>query len=202
MIVTQENLVKQIAEKENMNTATVHNVFKSAENIIFACLSSTTPLENTVNALYPDISDATASKLLTKLQKEQILVNANKKTWQDYFNGLRDGEKWQIEFVQNTDLQKASLDDVKGAYNSARESAIAHNAALQQQTLGAKAATVATKALAIAGNMIAMWAISKGNLSHVLILLQNLFQATPYSQIRIPGAAFRIISPLRLPVIH
>lgn len=39
-----------------MNTATVHNVFKSAENIIFACLSSTTPLENTVIRLFDGLS--------------------------------------------------------------------------------------------------------------------------------------------------
>ncbi len=114
-----------------------------------------------VDALYPDISDTTASKLLTNLQNEQILVNANKKSWQDYFDGLGKGEKWQIEFVQNTDLQKASLDDVKKAYNSAREAAIAHNAALKQQTLGAKAAKKGMQALATVGNMIAMWAISE-----------------------------------------
>ena len=53
------------------------------------------------------------------------------------------------------------MDDVKKGYNAARNSAIAHNNALKQQTLGAKAATVAMKALSIAGNMIAMWAITK-----------------------------------------
>ncbi len=35
-------------------------------------------------------------------------------------------------------------------------------AALKQQTLGAKAATVATKALAMAGNMLVAWAVTKG----------------------------------------
>lgn len=108
-----------------------------------------------VDALYPDINDTTASKLLTKLQKEQILVNANKKSWQDYFANLSDGEKWQIEFVQNTDLQKASLDDVKKAYNSAREAAIAQNDALKQQTLGAKALSVGAKALSTTLNAVA-----------------------------------------------
>lgn len=56
MIVTQESLVKQIAEKENMNAATVHNIFKSAENIIFACLSSTTPSEKTTIRLLDGLS--------------------------------------------------------------------------------------------------------------------------------------------------
>ncbi|MDE6208464.1 MAG: hypothetical protein K2M73_02185 [Lachnospiraceae bacterium] len=48
MIVTQENLVKQIADKENINAATVKKVFKSAEDIIFNHLSSTTPSQNTI----------------------------------------------------------------------------------------------------------------------------------------------------------
>ena len=99
--------------------------------------------------------------MLTKLQKEQICVDANKKTWQNYFNGLTEGEKWQIEFVQNTDLQKASLSDVKKAYDSARASTLAHNKALKAQTLSAKASTIAFKALSIAGNVIAMWGITK-----------------------------------------
>lgn len=48
MIITQENLVKQIAEKEDINVATVREIFKSAEDIIFDYLSSTTPSENTI----------------------------------------------------------------------------------------------------------------------------------------------------------
>lgn len=48
MIITQENLVKQIAEKEDINVATVRDIFKSAEDIIFDYLSSTTPSENTI----------------------------------------------------------------------------------------------------------------------------------------------------------
>ena len=114
-----------------------------------------------VDALYPDMSDTSASKLLSKLQNEQVLVNANKKTWQNYFNGLKEGEKWQIDFVQNTDLQKASLTDVKKAYESARTSALAHNEAIKAQTFSAKAGKVALQTLAMAGNMIAMWAFTK-----------------------------------------
>ncbi len=46
MILTQDDLIKQIANKEDINVATVRNIFKSAENIIFDYLSSTTPSEN------------------------------------------------------------------------------------------------------------------------------------------------------------
>lgn len=46
LTLTQDELIKQIADREDINVATVRKVFKSAENIVFAYLSSTTPSEN------------------------------------------------------------------------------------------------------------------------------------------------------------
>lgn len=114
-----------------------------------------------IDALYPEKTDAQFTKLLGTLTQQQSLIDKTKGSWTEYFNNLGEGEKWQIEFVQNTDLQKSSLDDVKKAYNAARDGAIAHNVALKQQTLSAKAGQVALKGLAMAGNMLAMWAISE-----------------------------------------
>ena len=48
MIITQDNLIKQIADKEDINVATVREIFESAEDIIFDHLSSTTPSENII----------------------------------------------------------------------------------------------------------------------------------------------------------
>lgn len=48
MIITQENLINQIAGREELSPATVRRIFKSAEDIIFSCLSSTTSSENTI----------------------------------------------------------------------------------------------------------------------------------------------------------
>lgn len=48
MIITQDTLIKQIADKEDINVATVREIFKSAEDIIFDHLSSTTPSENII----------------------------------------------------------------------------------------------------------------------------------------------------------
>lgn len=45
MILTQDDLIKRIAKKEDINVAMVRKVFKSAEKIIFDHLSSTTPSE-------------------------------------------------------------------------------------------------------------------------------------------------------------
>lgn len=46
MIITQDDLIKEISINEGIDVATVRKVFKSAENSIFAYLSSTTPIEN------------------------------------------------------------------------------------------------------------------------------------------------------------
>ena len=45
MILTQDDLIKRIAKKEDINVAIVRKVFKCAEKIIFDHLSSTTPSE-------------------------------------------------------------------------------------------------------------------------------------------------------------
>jgi len=45
LTVTQENIIKKIADKEDMNVATVRQIFKTAENIIFDYLSSSSPTE-------------------------------------------------------------------------------------------------------------------------------------------------------------
>ena len=56
MIITQDTLIKQIADKEDINVATVRQIFKSAEDIIFDHLSSTTPSENTIIKLLDGLS--------------------------------------------------------------------------------------------------------------------------------------------------
>ncbi len=48
MIITQDALIRQIADNEDISVATVRNVFKSAEDIIFDHLSSTTPSKNII----------------------------------------------------------------------------------------------------------------------------------------------------------
>lgn len=56
MRITQDNLIKQIAEAENINKATVRTIFRSMEGIIFNCLSSTTPSESTIIKLLDGLS--------------------------------------------------------------------------------------------------------------------------------------------------
>ncbi len=56
MIMTQDALIKQIAEQEHMNTTTVRNVFRSAENILFHHLSSVAPPEHLILRILSGIS--------------------------------------------------------------------------------------------------------------------------------------------------
>lgn len=48
MTITQENIIKDISNREDIDVATVRKVFKATEKCIFDYLSSTTPAENTV----------------------------------------------------------------------------------------------------------------------------------------------------------
>ena len=56
MTITQEKIIKEIAEKEDINVATVRKIFKRAEKCIFAYLSSTTPTDNTVVKILDGLS--------------------------------------------------------------------------------------------------------------------------------------------------
>ena len=94
---------------------------------------------------------------------QQKDVDACKATWQDYYDTLDDSEKYIIDVIKNTkDLSKLTSDDLVNANLAARESAINYNYSLNQSSISAKAANLAIKGLAIAGNMLASWAISEG----------------------------------------
>lgn len=102
------------------------------------------------------------SDILKDLQKINNASKLDPTTWQKYFDTLAEGEKWQVKFVQENDLTKVSLDDVKNAQNAAKQSAIAYNNGLEQMTIGAKAANIALEGLKMAANMIVGMLIAEG----------------------------------------
>ena len=108
------------------------------------------------------VYDQDPSNILASLLNKKKKIEAGQKTWQDYFNCLKEGEKWKVKFVQENDLTKVSLDDVKNAQNAAKQSAIAYNNRLEQMTIGAKAANIALEGLKMAANMIAGMLIAEG----------------------------------------
>lgn len=56
MNINQDTLIKQIADREDINVATVRKLFKSAEDIIFDYLSSIAPSEELTLKLFNGIS--------------------------------------------------------------------------------------------------------------------------------------------------
>ncbi len=54
--INQDLLINQIADKEDINVATVRKLFKSAEDIIFDYLSSITPSEEITIKLFNGVS--------------------------------------------------------------------------------------------------------------------------------------------------
>ena len=117
--------------------------------------------KSNIDSYLQELNEPDAANLLQKIQEIQIQVNKGTTSWNNYFKTCKGGKNYLIDFIQKTDLQKASVEDLINANKAARESAIAHNNALKQQTLGAKAATVATKVLSATLNSIAMIAIGE-----------------------------------------
>lgn len=56
MNINQDTLINQIADREDINVATVRKVFKSAEDIIFDYLSSIAPSEELIIKIFNGIS--------------------------------------------------------------------------------------------------------------------------------------------------
>lgn len=114
---------------------------------------------------------------MLNLQNIQQEINKTKGSWDDYNDKFKGGKKYLLDYAKANNVLEVSVDDVKEANIKAREVTIAQNASLQQMTIGAKAASVAMKALSIAGNMIAMWAIGEV-ISFAIKELDNFFNAS------------------------
>lgn len=87
-------------------------------------------------------------------QKDWIKDSYGEKTWQDFYDSLKDNENYIVDVIKNTDdLSKLTGDDLVQANQKARTSALAHNEAIKAQTLSAKAGKAALQTLATAGNI-------------------------------------------------
>lgn len=111
----------------------------------------------------PDLIDTTkASEYIEFIKNIDNGTIDGIETFQEWYDILSDGERWIAQYAQETQGQIRSIEGVIEANEAARSSAIAHNQSLQQQTLAARASSVALKGLALAGNMIAGIAIAQG----------------------------------------
>lgn len=115
-----------------------------------------------INSYIAELDLTSAKNKLTDIFDWNELVKNGDRTWDEYFDTLKGGNEYIIDTIKNTDdLSKLTGDDLVKANQNARQSALAHNESLKQQTLGAKAASVAMNLLSTAANMLVMYAISK-----------------------------------------
>ena len=116
--------------------------------------------KDNINSYISKLSPESANELAQQI----VNIDKTKGSWQKYFKVLEKGNHSDvIDFIKNTDnLSKITGEDLVKANEAARQSALAHNAALQQQTLGARAATAAAGVLKTALSAIAYFAITQG----------------------------------------
>lgn len=114
-----------------------------------------------VDSVFPKIDESQAKSILQQINDIENGVDEEIKSFQELYDTGNKQKQWIAKYAQETQGQIRSTDGLIAANEKARVSAIAHNNALKQQTLGAKAANVAMKGLAIAGNMLLMWGITE-----------------------------------------
>lgn len=113
-----------------------------------------------VDSVFPKIDTSNVKEVKAEIIDLSKLVANNETTWQELFDTLPSGKKHFAELGQQMEGQIITEDGLIAANEKARDSALAHNNALKQQTLGAKAASMALEGLKYVGNMLASIALS------------------------------------------
>lgn len=113
-----------------------------------------------VDTMYPKIDTSNVKEIKAEIIDMSKSVSDGKKTWQELFEALPVGKKHFAELGQQMEGQIITEEGLITANEKARDSALAHNNALKQQTLGAKAASMALEGLKYVGNMLASIALS------------------------------------------
>ena len=125
-------------------------------------------MPNVKEQLTPDeqltkiLSDSEASDIVNNLNSIKDQTNDTYTSFDSYFKKLDEkGKGYIADYVKENQNQIYVTEDVIEASERARQKQIAHNEVVQQSTLAFKASKVAMQGLAMAGNMIAMWAITE-----------------------------------------
>lgn len=115
-----------------------------------------------VDSVFPKIDENQAKSILQQINDIENGVDEEIKSFQELYDTGNKQKQWIAKYAQETQGQIRSTDGLIAANEKARASALAHNNALKQQTLGAKAAKIALNGLKMAGNILATMLISKG----------------------------------------
>ena len=108
------------------------------------------------------LSDSEASEIVNNLNSIKEKTNETYTSFDSYFTELnKKGQGYIANYVKENQNQIYVTEDVIEASKKAQQNQIAHNEVVQQSTLAFKASKIAMQGLAMAGNMIAMWAITE-----------------------------------------
>ncbi len=108
--------------------------------------------------LTKELSFDEAKKQLDSFNKKVV---KGKTSLEAFFKMHPEYEGTLKNYVTTTDQQSQSVQGLMTASKDARAAQIAQNEIIEQSTIAAKASKVAMQGLAMAGNMIAMWAITE-----------------------------------------
>lgn len=127
------------------------------------------------NELTKIISSDEAKSIVDTLNSINDKTNETWDSTDSYLTFLKGkGKGYVADYVKANQNQVYITEDVIQASKDARAAQIAQNKAVKEGTLSFKAGQVALKGLALAGNMIAMWAISE--------VVSGIYQLATYSE--------------------
>lgn len=116
-----------------------------------------------IDSYIKEIDLSSAKNKLKEIFGWQEDIKNGETTWEKFFDTCKGGNEYLVDLIKNTsDLSKLEGQDLVDACNNARASVLAHNEELKNMSFSAKAGKTALQALATAGNMLAMLAITKG----------------------------------------
>lgn len=126
-------------------------------------------------SMFKELSSETAAEIVGSLNSIKDGTNSAYKSMDEYLTYLsKNGKGYITDYVKTNQNQVYITEDVIQASKDARAAQIAQNEAVKEGTLSFKAGQVALKGLALAGNMIAMWAISE--------VVSGIYQLATYSE--------------------
>ncbi len=107
-----------------------------------------------IDSYIPKLNDFQASVTLQSISDTEKAVKQGTTTWKQYSQTLSKGERYIVKWAKETEGQTRTINGLKEANESARNSIIAQNEAIRQSAISAKVASKAYKLLSAAGNIL------------------------------------------------
>lgn len=134
-----------------------------------------------VDTVFPKIDENQAASIIKQIANIENSVDNEYKSFQELYNSGDKLNQWVAQYGQETKGQIRSTEGLVAANEKARASAIAHNNALKQQTLSAKAGSIAMKGLAAASNIVAQILITLA-ISKIIKGIDNYVNRVKYAK--------------------